>query len=51
MTAKGLAEAEQGFERAQAVIAQRGGLRKSTNGGWSLPADALQLEGGFESRR
>ena len=27
-TAKGLAEAEQGFERAQALIAQRGGLEE-----------------------
>lgn len=36
-TAKALREAERGWERAQAVIAQRAGLVKGADGSWSEP--------------
>lgn len=38
-TARALAEAEEGWDRAQVVIAQRAGLVKNADGIWSQPAD------------
>lgn len=37
---KALQELEQGWERAQVVIAQRAGLQKGQDGVWTQPADA-----------
>jgi hypothetical protein len=37
---KALAEAEHGWDRAQAVIAQRAGLVKDANGSWAEPVEA-----------
>jgi len=39
-TAKALAEAEHGWERAQAVIAQRAELQKDRDRNWNTPTDA-----------
>jgi hypothetical protein len=39
-TAKALKEVEQGWRRAQDVIAQRAGLVKGSDGSWGEPVDA-----------